>query len=125
MKPYSRADRVGGHIQRHLAELMQRDIHDPRLNPAIVTGVDVSPDLRMARIYFTAGGPEEIRQQALQGFNRAKGFIKRELARRLGLRYMPELRFHIDESFDAGARVEEIFHRLNREDESDHTVTEG
>jgi len=125
MKPYSRSDRVGGHIQRHLAELMQRSIHDPRLDPATITSVDVSPDLRMARIYFTVTGPKAARQKAKQGFERAKGFIKRELAHRLGLRYMPELKFYVDESFDTGGRIEDIFHRLNREDGSDHTPTEG
>ena len=123
MKPYSRSDRVGEHIRRSLAELLSNSIHDPRLDTVTISGVDVAADLKLATIHFTvSGGDDDTRQKALKGFQSAKGFVKRELAQRLGLRYMPELRFFYDTSFDRGDRIERIIHDLNQDDGSDHSA---
>ena len=122
MKPYSRADRVGEHIRRAIAELLSNSIHDPRLGSVTISGVDVAADLKLASIHFTLSGDDTARQQALNGFRSAKGFIKRELAQRLGLRYMPELRFFYDTSFDRGDRIERIIHDLNQDNGSDHSA---
>lgn len=122
MKPYRRSDRVGEHIRRAIAELLTNSIHDPRLETVTISGVDVAADLKLASIHFTLSGDENARQQALKGFRSAKGFIKRELAQRLGLRYMPELRFFYDTSFDRGDRIERIIHDLNQDNGSDHSA---
>ena len=106
MKPHSRSDRVGGHILRVLGEVLSRNIKDPRLESATITGVRMSSDLRMARVYYSVHGGTRARRQAREGFASAVGYVKRALAGRLGLRYMPEIRFEYDDSFDYGERIE-------------------
>jgi ribosome-binding factor A len=108
MTGYSRADRVGGLIQRILSDLLLRDISDPRLQMATISRVTVTKDLRLARIYFATAGGKAGSADAAQGFRSAAGFIKRRLGPRLGLRYMPELEFYYDESFDHGARIDQL-----------------
>ncbi len=120
MKPFSRSDRVAGLIRQVLAELLLKDIKDPRLAQTIITGVKVSKDLRLAKVYFASAGNEQDRRAALEGFNRAKGFVKRELAQRLELRYMPELAFYYDESIEYGARIEELLKAVKQDHGTDH-----
>jgi ribosome-binding factor A len=119
MKPFSRADRVGGQVQRALSELLLKRIRDPRLKNATISEVDMSPDLKLAKIYFTLPASESARDDALAGFNSASGFVKRTLARELGLRYMPNLKFYYDDSFDYGAKIDSLLKSLNKEDEAD------
>ena len=118
MKPYSRSDRVGGLIQKVLAELLQKQIKDPRLARTTITGVKVSNDLRIAKIYFSTTADETSRQLILEGFKQACGFIKRELAQQLNLRYMPDLKFFYDESIDYGAHIDKILKTVAQKDET-------
>lgn len=120
MKPYPRSERVAGLIKQEIAALLQKQISDPRLKRTTITGVKVSRDLRIAKIYFSTAGDEASRQSAKEGFRRAQGFLKRELAQRLELRYMPELNFYYDESIDYGARIEKLLKDVKRQDEN-HT----
>ncbi len=111
MKRPSRADRVGVLIQEVLAELLLREIHDPRLRRTTVTRVRMTRDLRLARVYFTgAAGGSEAAAEAVRGFQCAAGFIKRRLGPVLGLRYMPDFEFRIDETYDAEARIDRLLH---------------
>ena len=120
MKPYSRNDRVGGLIQQVLGELLLKEINDPRLAQATITGVKVSRDLRIAKIYFATGDKQGSAETAMEGFNRDRGFVKRELAQRLGLRYMPDLKFFYDDAIDRGARVEQLIKMVKEDDKADH-----
>lgn len=124
MKTFSRADRVAGLIQEITAALLQKHIHDPRLALTTITGVKLSADLKLAKIYFTCQGGESGRQEAIEGFQRAHGYVKRMLAQQLGLRYMPELIFLYDESFDYAARIEKVLKSLNIEDGPNHSATD-
>jgi ribosome-binding factor A len=108
MTGFARADRVAHLIQQLLAELLRRDISDPRLQSATITEVKVTRDLRVARVYFAAAGGAAASADVARGFERASGFIKRSLGPRLGLRYMPEIEFFYDESFDRGARIDRL-----------------
>jgi len=119
MKPFSRSDRVGGRIKQEIALLLNKQISDPRLSGTVITGVKMSSDLRLAKIYFSISGGEKGRQDAMAGFERARGFIKRELAQRLGLRYMPDLKFYYDESIDYGNRIEQLLKSV-KENDADH-----
>jgi ribosome-binding factor A len=114
---------VGEHIRRALSELLAKSIHDPRLDAVTISGVDVTADLKLATVHFTISGGDNAKARALKGFFSAKGFVKRELARSLGLRYMPELRFFYDASFDRGERIERIIHELKQNDGPDHSTT--
>lgn len=112
MKTYPRSDRIGGHIHKALSDLLQRDISDPRLEMATITGVKLSRDLRKAVVYFAVSGGDHAKAMAIEGFSSAMGYIKRNLARKLGLKYMPELKFIYDESFDYGSKIDHVLESI-------------
>ncbi len=108
MKPFARSERVGEQIKKTIADLLQRRIRDPRLEMVTITDVRMTADLKIARIYFvTPNGASDV-ERVSQGFKSSHGFIKRKMARRLRLRYMPELQFYYDGSFDYGAHIEKL-----------------
>lgn len=117
MKSFSRGDRVSMRIQTALSELLQKRISDPRLAMVTITGVKMSHDLRDAYIYFTVSSGEKAQKDALHGFESASGFIRSSLAKQLGLRYMPKLRFLHDSSFDYGSRIDAILKSLKNDDQ--------
>jgi ribosome-binding factor A len=107
-----RTVQVGGLIQQEISELLVRKIKDPRLELVTITGVEVSPDLKLARVYFSRfGNPDEIRW-VLEGLQSATGFIKRELGQRIKLRRVPDLEFVHDTSFEYGDRIESLLKDL-------------
>jgi len=120
MTSFSRADRVGGLIQETLADLLNKSIHDPRLQRATITSVKMSADLKLARIYFAIYGDDKKSEDAARGFESARGFIKRILAPKLGLRYMPDLKFFYDDSFDYGSHIDQLLEKIKTDDGPDH-----
>ncbi|MDL2274649.1 30S ribosome-binding factor RbfA [Desulfosarcina sp. OttesenSCG-928-G10] len=123
-RTFDRAQRVGGQIQRVMAELLRQGISDPRLSTVTITGVTTTRDLRLARIYFAAPDGAEKKDLFLSAFESAKGFIKRELARELGLRYMPDIQFFYDGSFDYGDQINRMLKSIQADDEF-HTPPTG
>lgn len=123
-RSFNRSERVGGQIQKELARLIQKSVKDPRLTRATITGVSVSRDLRIAKVYFAIHGDANEKEAVLAGFEKAKGFIKREMARELGLRYMPDLRFFYDESFDYGDRINRVLQAIRTNDEKDNPTVD-
>ena len=122
MIPFSRADRVGGLIQQVLSNLLKKNIKDPRLKMATITGVKVSRDLKQARIYFTTSGGIQKKGDTIKGFSSAHGFIKRTLAHELGLKYMPDIKFFYDESLEYGAHIDELIKATKSENGSNHST---
>ena len=120
MTLFSRADRVSGLIQEVLSNLLKKSIHDPRLEMTTITKVKMSPDLKLARIYFTIYGDHKKSEDAAKGFESARGFIKRNLARRLNLRYMPDLKFFYDESFEYGLHIDQLLKKIKMDNGSGH-----
>lgn len=108
MKPYSRAERVSAAIQSAITELLSRKIQDPRLEMVTVSGVKLSPDLSIATVYVTVFGDDKRKQDAMDGFKKSKGYIKKSIAPKLGLKFMPEFRFFLDETFDRAARMDAL-----------------
>jgi ribosome-binding factor A len=104
--------------------MLQKSIKDPRLEMTTITGVKMSRDLRIARIYFITSGGRIKSEEVVEGFKSALGYVKRTLARQLGLRYMPELKFFYDESFDYGAHIENVLKSIKADNESDRTPFE-
>lgn len=96
MKPYRRAQRVGEEIQRVLAEALAFDVRDPRLSGVTLLRVDVSSDLKTAKVFFIAHDDPE---RAQEGFSHAKGFLRGLIAKRMEMRLVPDLRFQaVEES---------------------------
>ncbi len=114
MPSETRARRVADRINRELAILLQRKVADPRLASLTVTGVDVDRELAYATIYVTALDEE---QEVLTALERARGFLRKELASNIPMRAFPQLRFRWDFSPDRGARVDELLERLQEERE--------
>lgn len=124
MKPYTRGDRVAGLIQEVLSGLLKKAIHDPRLQTAVITGVKMTPDLKLAKIYFVVSDRVSTREEAIAGFQKATAFIKYSLAREINLRYMPDLKFYYDESIDYGFHIESILKKIEKADATGNRSTE-
>jgi ribosome-binding factor A len=107
-----RSVRVGELIQTEIAELLLRQIKDPRLNMATVSRVEVTPDLRYARVYISHLGNEVEQRMAIEGFLHAAGFIRNQLGKRLKLRHVPQLSFKLDTAIAYGVRISSILHDL-------------
>lgn len=125
MKSYPRSQRVASEIQRELAMVLFKHTNDPRLKSVLVTGVKLTADLKMARIYFHAPGDAQQREDVLAGLKSASGHIKRELGRRLKLRYMPELRFFYDDSFDYGEKIERMLKKIDEQTTTSQADSDG
>ncbi|MEJ2170293.1 MAG: 30S ribosome-binding factor RbfA, partial [Desulfobacterales bacterium] len=97
-----------------------KNIRDPRLMMTTITRVKMSPDLKLARIYFSIYGGSSKSEAAAMGFESARGFIKRSLARRLGLRYMPDLKFFYDDSLDYSFRIEKLLKKIAEDNGPDN-----
>ncbi len=112
MKPYTRADRVAVIVQRTLSDILLREVKDPRLAMAQITGVRMTKDLRHARVYFVTTGGDKTPEEVAEGFRQARGVLKRFLGRELDLRYMPEIEFFHDSSYDYGSKIEKLLHSI-------------
>jgi ribosome-binding factor A len=96
-------------LQVELAALIQRELKDPRVGFVTVTEVRMSPDLKHARVYVSVfDGEEERKQESIDALQRAEGFLRHSLGKRLRLRYVPALRFVVDDTLDHSARIEEL-----------------
>lgn len=108
-----RPEKVAHLMRREVADIVRNRIRDPRVGSWVsVTDVEVTQDLSFARVYVTVLGDEPTRARALDALAHAAPFVRHELAPRLGLREVPELRFEYDTSLDRGARVDELLRRI-------------
>jgi ribosome-binding factor A len=110
-----RADRVAQELQQEISQIIAREVRDPRVGFATVTGAKVSPDLRYARVYVSVLGTPEDQQATLDALNRAAGFMRRLVSARLRLRHTPELVFAYDQSVATGAHLEGILAEIRKE----------
>jgi ribosome-binding factor A len=109
-----RAERVADLIRRVLGELLERAVKDPRVGFVTVTGVDLTADLRTARVAVTILGEAAQQQESLQGLAAAQGYLRHELAQRLGLRHTPTLEFHLDRTLETEQRIEELLRQIRQ-----------
>lgn len=107
MKTTPRTRKLGEMLREALAEVLREDVSDPRVEFATVTSVQVSSDLSLADVYATTHGDEQRYKELLDGLRSADGRIRAGLARRVQMRIVPELRYHIDTSVDEGMRIYE------------------
>lgn len=108
-----RPEKVAHRMRREVAEILQQKVRDPRVSAMVsVTDVEVTADLSFARVFVSILGPEAERGATFEALTHAAGFVRHELASRLELREVPEIRFVHDESARRGARVEELLKRI-------------
>lgn len=113
-----RAARVAQSLREVVSVLLQRQIKDPRVSMVTVTDVQMSPDLRNARIYYTCPGEQGERDRAAEGLKRAAGFMRAQVTRELNLRYAPDLRFEYDHSIEAVDHVNRLLREVVPPEES-------
>ena len=113
--PSTRPSRVGDQLRAEISDLLARDVHDPGIGFLTVTQVTVSPDLQIARVYYTTLGDERARRDTARALGRATPFLRRQLGSRLRLKRVPLLEFFFDESVERGDRIERILNELSAE----------
>jgi ribosome-binding factor A len=112
-----RTERASKLIQREISTLLEREVNDPRLSKFVsVTEVTLSPDLMYAKVYVSTLGSEVNKEDLLAGFDKASGFLRKELAAHLRLKQMPELSFHYDDSIERGARLLALISELSTDE---------
>jgi ribosome-binding factor A len=114
----SRLERVADLLMESISEILEHRLRDPRKGMITVTGVKVSPDLRHAQIYVTTLGDEAAKRESLRLLAGATGFIRAELARRVNLRYVPELLWRADDSVEYGQRIDALLREIQSEREA-------
>jgi len=111
-----RQEKLGELIAVELSDLLRTRVKDPRVGFASITHVEVSHDLRHAKVHVSVMGSEEERKGTMRGLHNATGFLRHELATRLTLRYMPEIVFKLDTSIEEGSRILALINQVEQED---------
>ena len=120
----NRPDRVGEAIRNELSQLLAKDVHDPGVGFITLTKVTVSPDLQLARVYYTSMGDEKALRETEKALRRALPFLRRQIAQRVRLRRVPELEFFFDKSVAQHDRIEQILQELKAEADARPAVTD-
>ena len=115
-----RSIRVGDKILKEVAVLLLERVKDPRVRGVTVTGIRLSDDLKLGRIYYSVIGPRDQIKRARAGLDSAKGFIKRQIGSRMGLRYVPEIIFAYDASMERGSRMDRLFEEMRASENGRH-----
>lgn len=110
---HSRARRVGEQIQKEISALLVKGLKDPRIGFVTITAVEVTPDLHLARVYYTVMGSGQVRRDTAAGLKSSTSYLRRELGRRLRMRYVPDLVFTYDASLEYGNRIESLIQQIH------------
>ncbi len=112
-----RVNRVAEQMKKELGDIIIQKVKDPRIGFVTVTDVEVTGDLQNATIFISVLGKEYEKEETLKGLNKAKGFIRSEVGRRIRLRKVPEIEFEFDESIEYGNKIQTLLTQVNREEE--------
>ena len=111
-----RTEQIAETIKEDVSVLIQRELKDPRLGFVTVTRVEVSPDLKYAKIFFSVLGDADAKTESLKVLKRASSYLRRELSHKLSVRYTPELHFHFDEAMEHGDKIQRLLMQLEQEE---------
>lgn len=120
-----RLARVNEQLKREISRILRRDVHDPRVGIVVVTGVEVTGDLSLARVYVRPTGEEKDWSGMMEGLEAAAPYVRRELGKDLHLRKIPELDFREDRTLERAMRIERILDDVLPDDEERDEETEG
>ncbi len=112
---YDRMDRVAELIKREISVILREDINDPRVNDVTVTRVEVTRDLRLAKVYYVVSADENEKKDIEKGLKRAGSFIRGELAERISLKFIPCLSFREDKPDEQKESIDSILDRIEKE----------
>jgi ribosome-binding factor A len=111
----ARPERVGEEIRQEISMLLAREVHDPGVGFVTLTWVKMSPDLQLARVYYTLIGDDKAKLETARALERVTPFLRRQIASRVRLRRVPEIRFEFDRSVEHQDRIEQILIDLEQE----------
>lgn len=117
---FKRSDRVSDQMKREIADILMRKIKDPRIGFVTVTDVELSHDLRNAKVFVSVYGGNK--EETFKGLKSACAFIRSELGRRMSMRCVPEILFRFDSTVEQGAHIMELLHEI--EQKQDREVKE-
>lgn len=109
--------RINSEVQREMSMIIREDIKDPRIHPMTsVMGVEVTPDLKFAKIYISVLGNEEDKEKTMEGLKKSSSYARHQLAKRMNLRNTPELTFVLDNSIEYGAKMSKKIEEVAKKD---------
>lgn len=111
-----RISRVNEMLKEEISQIIQEDLKDPRIEFVTITSVDVSKDLKYATVFLSILGSDGAKRECLEGLTSAKGHIKSELGKRIRIKFLPDLRFKIDETIDEGIRISKLINQARRKE---------
>lgn len=115
---YHRTQRVAEEMKKEISNIIINEIKDPRISGLItITSVDISDDLRHARVFVSIYGEKEEKMKTIEGLKNATGFIRREVGNRIRLRYTPEIVFKLDESIEHGINIAKLLKEVGTQDD--------
>lgn len=112
-----RSEKVADLIQKEISQMLLKSVKDPRIGFVTITRVTVSEDCRFAKVYFSVAGTLAERENSMKGLDSAKGYVRKELGRRIRLRYTPEILFQFDPSIEYSIHMEELIQSIHQEKE--------
>jgi len=116
---FKRSDRVADLIREEINRILVKNIMDPRVRNVTITAVRVTDDLRNAKIYFVPLGQDSVTDDVRMGLEKATPYFRRNLGKRLNLRFVPEIQFSFDEVFAHGQHMEKLFMEIRKKDGED------
>ncbi|MCD6079941.1 MAG: ribosome-binding factor A [Candidatus Omnitrophica bacterium 4484_49] len=111
----SRTEKVAQQLKREISKILLTEVRDPRIGFLTVTNVKVSPDLRIARVYYTILGDDKLIQSAQEGLESASGYIRKLVAHRMKIKFIPEIKFYFDQELTRRLKVDKILDELKDE----------
>ena len=112
---FQRSQRVAEEMKREIAQILREELKDPRIGFITITSVEVTRDLRYAKVFISVYGGEPVKKQSLEALNKASGFVRKEVGRRIQLRYTPEISFAFDNSIEHGAKISKLLTKIKKE----------
>jgi len=116
MLPYKRSQRVGDLLREEIADILMYRLKDPRIGFVSVTGVDMAPDLKFAKVYVSILKEEE-RELTLEILNSSRNFFRSSLAKRLKMKFIPVIEFRLDTSIEYGYKIDKLLKEIKEHDE--------
>lgn len=116
---HKRSEKVAEAIHEFVCGLLVKDIKDPRIGFTTITGVELSSDLHLAKIFFSVVGDEQARKETEKGLNSARSYIRKEMGKVFRMKFIPEIVFKYDESIDKGDRIETLLKQIGSQTPSD------
>ncbi len=111
--------RIGNDIKQLVGRVISHEMKDPRIGIASVVSVDMSPDLKLARIYVSVLGDEQHQQDTIEVLEGARGFVRCEMGERLDLKYVPDIQFILDQTIEQGRHIDRILRKIKEEADDD------